>query len=515
MEDARFEFGPVPGWRGEGGKQAVLSTVVTEVEDTNVFEPHPSQLEWALDAKNPIVFDSLTRFRVGVSILVSTRGPNVREAVAGRPAVGERAAVEAVAAILGEWGDWTDCLVAEATNFRMAPVWFDKCWKTFNNFHYHDQPKQHNEAWHIPYELNSMLYWMMDDKLKDELCPEKWHPGRAVPTADKKWDFAEGSAWLEYAAHLLTGRTMEFSWWLLHHWPTFQGTNHFVQEGFRPRALNTKHTGKLVIKATPVDKFDNIFKIRAGVLNKRYKLVITKMKLCVEEARMSPACERFFGTEKSKVARTLHWPGVVKLMRNETISANLFEHTVKFEEVALPEIILIFALHKNVTGGSFKYQTHVENASHFVQHNIQQVGVTYGGFVMSMNPPDLGTVNNVHAERNVVRAYRQLGIFGMKVNPQIVNHRAAANGFTNTDFPHVAVHLVQTDGLEDEQPRSRTLPLLTTQDLLKKNRDLIVNLKFNNPNGSPADASFIIYLGYTDTCMIFKDKKFVSPYGLY
>jgi hypothetical protein len=31
-----------------------------------------------------------------------------------------------------------------------------------------------------------MLYWMMDDKLKDELCPKKWHPGRAVPMADKK-----------------------------------------------------------------------------------------------------------------------------------------------------------------------------------------------------------------------------------------------------------------------------------------------------------------------------------------
>ncbi len=99
---------------------------MTEVEDTNVFEPHPSQLEWALDAKNPIVFDSLTCFRVGVSILVSTRGPNVREAVVARPAVGERAAVEAVPAILGEWGKWVNCQVAEAANFRLAPVWYNK-----------------------------------------------------------------------------------------------------------------------------------------------------------------------------------------------------------------------------------------------------------------------------------------------------------------------------------------------------------------------------------------------------
>jgi hypothetical protein len=51
--------------------------------------------------------------------------------------------------------------------------------------------------------------------------------------------------------------------------------------------------------------------------------------------------------------------------------------------------------------------------------------------------------------------------------------------------------------MEEEQPRSRTLPLLTTQDLLKKNKDLIVNLKFNNQNGSSAYASFMIYLSYT------------------
>jgi hypothetical protein len=104
---------------------------------------------------------------------------------------------------------------------------------------------------------------------------------------------------------------------------------------------------------------------------------------------------------------------------------------------------------------------------------------------------------------------------GLKVNPAVVNHHSAANGFTNTDFPQVALHLVQTDWLEEEQPRSRTFPLLTTKDLLKKNKGLIVNLKFNNPNGSPADASFIIYLGYTDTWMKFKDKKFISPYRLY
>jgi hypothetical protein len=75
---------------------------------------------------------------------------------------------------------------------------------------------------------------------------------------------------------------------------------------------------------------------------------------------------------------------------------------------------------------------------------------------------------------------------------------------------------VQTDGLEEWQPRARTVPLLTDASVLTgKPRELIMNLKFRNPLGSPADASFIVYLGYTDTNMIFKDKKFSIPYGLF
>jgi hypothetical protein len=104
----------------------------------------------------------------------------------------------------------------------------------------------------------------------------------------------------------------------------------------------------------------------------------------------------------------------------------------------------------------------------------------------------------------------------MKVNSKIVTPQSAVNGFRNTDFPHVALHLVQTDGLEEGQPRARTVPLLTNSTVLTgKPKELILNLKFRNPLGSPADASFIVYLGYTDTNMIFKDKKFFSPYGLF
>ena len=76
MDDSRFRFRETLSWR-KGGKQAVPSTFVTELEDNNVIDPFSGQLEWILDTKNPILFDSLTKFHVEVSILVSTMADDV------------------------------------------------------------------------------------------------------------------------------------------------------------------------------------------------------------------------------------------------------------------------------------------------------------------------------------------------------------------------------------------------------------------------------------------------------
>ena len=540
MDDARFDYGPVPAWR-RGGKQTVHSTYVTEVEDNNVFEPHPTQLEWTFDTKNPVIFDSLTRFHVDVSISVSTRTymagvPAVeavaavaaRAAVAAVPAapgqaavaaVPSRAAVAAVAARaavppqIGEWGDFEDCVAdAEWQNFRLAPCWWELFFKSWDLSYYNDQPKQHSESQFIPYRLNTLLYWVMDPDLKDYLCPEPWHPGRAVPSATGKWDFSENGAWHKYAQKLLLGGTVRFTWKPLHFWPMYQGTNDGIQEGFRPRALPvSKLPNKLIMRAQMVDKLDNVFRVAdAHVNTRRYKIDITKFQLCVEEARLNPAADR------ALISKTLFWPGVCKMMRNEWIPAGTFVHNIRFDEALWPELILIFALHKNVTGGSEKYQTHADQAPHFLQHNIEQVTLKYGTYSTSQNVPNFGTVGDVHAERNVVRSYKQAGLFGMKVDPEIVNNISAQNGFALTEFPHVIMHLIQTDGLEEDQPRSRTVPLLTDASIIEgKPKDLLINLKFYTPAGCPDNSTFIVYLGYTDTNMMLKDRKFVSPYGLH
>lgn len=543
MDDARFDFGDVPNWR-KGGKQAVHSTYVREVEDSNVLDPHPSQLEWVLDTKGPILFDQLTRFHIDLSFAVSTRNyvaeiPAVeavaavpaRDAVAAVPAAQGRAAVAAipaqdavaavaaraaVAAVVGEWSDYTDCEAEEWQRVRLAPCWFEKFFKGWSLSYYNSQPKQHNESWFIPNELNTYFYWLMDQKLKDNLCPEPWHPGRAVPLADGKWDFSEQGAWHKYSQHLLTGNTIRFTWKPLHFWPLYQGTNDGVQAGFRPRALPVPQLGKLTIRANMADKFDNVFRVAdAHVNTRRYSIEITKFRLFVEEARLNPVIERtLFPASRTK--QSLFWPGICKVMRNEIIAGGSFIHTIKFEEVVYPEIILIFALNKTVTAGSDKYQNHTAGQPHFLQHSIEQVNLKYGTFATSMSWPDFGTVGDVNAERAVMRGYQNCGAFGMKVDPAAITIQSVQNGFALTEFPHVVLHLVETDGLKEGQPRARTLPLQTDPGLVQgKERDLVLDFKFYTQGGAPENASFIIYLGYTDTAMMYKDKNFSSPYGIH
>ena len=205
MEHGRFDYWEVPSQR-KSGKQAVFSTFVKELEDYNTLDPLPQHLEWVIKAENPVLFDSLTRFHVEMGILVSTKTPD-QPAIPAVVGVGEAEGVAAVAAIPGVWGDYEPCQAAEWSNFRLAPNYFEKFFKGWDTYHSNDQPKAHDEASYIPFELNTLLYWMMDDKLKNEICQEPWHPGRAVPTADKKWNFEEGGAWHNYSQHLLTGNT--------------------------------------------------------------------------------------------------------------------------------------------------------------------------------------------------------------------------------------------------------------------------------------------------------------------
>ena len=205
MEDGIFDYWEVPSQR-KSGKQAVFSTFVKELEDYNTLDPLPQHLEWVIEAENPVLFDSLTRFHVEMGILVSTKTPD-QPAIPAVVGVGGAEGAAAVAAIPGVWGDYEPCQAAEWSNFRLAPNYFENFFKGWYTYHLNGQPKTHDESNYIPYKLNTLLYWMMDERLKNEICQEPWHPGRAVPTADKKWNFEEGGAWHNYSQHLLTGNT--------------------------------------------------------------------------------------------------------------------------------------------------------------------------------------------------------------------------------------------------------------------------------------------------------------------
>jgi len=491
MDDPRFDFSPTPSFR-IGGKQVVYETESKKIEDSNVYDPMTNQLQWVLDPKRPVLFDTMTRFHVECYFQVRTRA-----------AAAEGAAPAA-------WGEWGLCAAAEYADVMVYPYYLGQIFNDWNFYYYNDHPKIHEESSYAPYHLEAYLYHCMDKDLKRYLCPEPCHPGHVVPTKPQGWSYAENSDWHNESKRIFVGRNISFTWIPLFQFPFYQGTNHMLTENTKPRVVPINHTGKLVVRAKLKDTFDSMFRVRDGVANKQYRFGIKEFSLVLEEVRMNPSIERnLFSTGK----KILHYPGVTKIMRAENIANGTFVYTTRFEDVVFPEQIFIYALPKTVVAGTHKFSTATVGSPFFLKHNIVSVLPNFAGYNLSMTDPNFGSIVDDLAEIKSVEDHIKYGPFGMKVNSEIVTRESAVDGFANTDFPHVLLSFVPSKYAS----LARMVPMLTDPSLFNVPRDLNITLKFDGTIGSANDANYFIYLAYTNENMRYdqKSKKFLSPYGLH
>jgi hypothetical protein len=97
------------------------------------------------------------------------------------------------------------------------------------------------------------------------------------------------------------------------------------------------------------------------------------MQLCVEEARLSA---NFDATFTKKSSRILNYPGVTKLMLAETVSANSMFHKTRFLDIAASEGMFIFALPKDVIGGTYKFSSNTDGKI-FRPLNLKEVSLSF------------------------------------------------------------------------------------------------------------------------------------------
>ena len=367
--DSLFSYAPLPGWMAGGKNQQIQGSEYVILKPTGgSFEG--GHLDFELqNASHPIRFGGQTRFFIK-GTFESKASADVTE--------------------------WTPVPATEVANVVLAPNWLEMLIKNVEVFTPHSLIRCHNESQYIPAFLNTYLYSVMDPTLKSLLCPEACSTGNAVPSKKNGWQL-EGADWTKYAPSVFTGDTISMQWTPLFLFPFYQSANYLHDpEGFSalpPPSL----TGKINVKVSFRDDADCIFHKKAGNA-KVYRFKLESFELCVEEARLSLAYEKSLSVPKQS---NLNYFGVTKIMKEDTLQANLSTHKMKFEEVHLPESIFVFALPKKVNSGFWKYQEKAANTPIFLKNNIEKVSLTFDGKQMTLKVPNMSQIANPHMANKV------------------------------------------------------------------------------------------------------------------
>jgi len=478
--DRRFEFpGLANAWRS-GKKQVLHGTEMAVFDSVPALDSdlhnNPRQLQFLLDSKKPLLFDFMSRFEVQGRFECKGAGAD---------------------------DDWEPALPTDYVRVLVHPNWFEILLRNIDVFHENYVVKTSQEQLYVQYFRNCYLYSVMDPMLKRLLAPEKCHPAYSVPKVAGSWNFDVNGAWHKYCAELFKGN-ITFTWVPLFVWPFHQAANYMI-DAQPSSAVPVNHTGPLNVRMTFADKWDIIFRRAAGNA-KTYRFTLNSMKFYAEEARMSPLTDQaMFGSSK----KILPYYGVTNLCDIQSITAGVFVFRTKFDKVPMPESVFIFCLPRTVVGATWEFKDVVDPTKVFLPHNIDSHHFSYGGFDFFNKEPNFGQICLDYMELKSLLDHLTTGPFGLMTDISELTRDVVPNGFASGCYPHVYALLSPSGN------RTRLVPQQNDGSVLGTNADFEVSLKFGT-GGATADATYIIYLSYTD-CNLnldLKDKRFASPYGL-
>ena len=474
-DDLRFVYDGTPPWRS-GGKQFLQGTDFTTMEPKHSMSDKPLTLKWNLKNQHPLLFDWNTRFVVEGEF--QTRDT--------------------------EADAWNSCSPADSAEVMVVPNWWGILVRKMKLSHSKGMVSPHDEPFNVGNHLEQFLYWGMDPVLKKQLCAEDCHPANGIPNKRGDWTFNTNetvSSWQKYSKSIFVRGPIKFCWTPLYFFPFFQGSNHLCDRNRSPRCLPTTYLDNLRVHIELADNFDIIFKKREAC-TKEYRFHLEKVDLICEEARLDPLIEKKLFQSRQK---TLSYLGVTKRVRAETIQSNTWTFRSRFENIFMPEGVMVYALPKSVVKEDFKFSDWNETDPFFLKNNIESVDFSYGGVTLGHSEHHLGTVNNEIVDLKRVMQYEKSGPFGLKFAQKRITRANLKNGWEDTDFPHIFVNLCPSGS------DSRILPL-SGEYFSPKKKDFVVFLKFNGEGAVP-NATYVVNLYYTGTNMELdlKEKKFANP----
>ena len=268
-----------------------------------------------------------------------------------------------------------------------------------------------------------------------------------------------------------------------------------------PRCLPTTYLKDPKVQIELTDNFDIIFKKREAV-TKEYRFHLEKVDLICEEAVLNPLIEKKLFQSRQK---TLSYLGVTKHVRAETIQSYTWTFRSRFENVFMPEGVMIYALPKSVVKDTYKFSDWNETEPFFLKNNIESVEFSYGGVTLGHSERHLGTVDSEIVDLKRAMQYERSGPFGLKFAQERITRANLKNGWVDTDFPHIFVNLCPSGSDTRMVPQSG-------EYFSPKKKNFDIFLKFSGEGAIP-NATYLVNLYYTGTNMELdlKEKRFVNP----
>ena len=478
MQDSRFVYEVPISWRN-GCDQTVFNYVNSIIGPTRPLEEKPQQIDFELKSINPLVFGNCTQFKV--------QGRFERR--------------------VNPTDNWEAVPVTDASDIILAPNWFEFMIKSIEIYNVNGMISNHKEANSVPYLLNTYLYSIMNKHTKKFLCPEETSPGNAVPSISTPWDFAS-EEWTNYATKVFGKEDFYFHWVPLHTFPFFQSPN-FIMDAVSMRALPPLQSlGAITCRITLRNDLECIWRKRPAANNTHsYRFKFMDMTLCLQEALPNPRLEKNVFSPSGR-AKLLHYPGVTKFMKPETIGQNELFYNCKFQCVPFPEGIFIFAVPKKMMDSSYKYSDHEADAPIFTKHYIESLTVSFDGQELYWKKPHNGTLKDKLIQLKRFRDYFYKPPFGLDMDKDQLKLSDVKNLFSDTNFPSV-YHNLCIEG------KYRLVPYENNGSILAKDGELNIGIKFEGA-GASNDATYMVYLFFTDNNFVLdlKTRTFSASYNV-
>ena len=156
---------------------------------------------------------------------------------------------------------------------------------------------------------------------------------------------------------------------------------------------------------------------------------------------MAPVFERTLLTLKKQLA----YPGVTRLQLVEPIPNGTATYNTRFQDICMPEALLIFCLDKQVASGTYSFATSTkENV--FLDHNIQSVDLSFDGKRFNLKEPHMGNFRNGHMDSKGLFDHLAVPPFGVNLDPTVATFEKVKDGGISTfTFPSFITAVTRAD----------------------------------------------------------------------